>query len=86
MAQVLAKCDLFRAQIAHLRTVFPYVHVAPYTRDLHTVKVYVDLQWRCQVFVIGFAKTGFAVLDLLTGVAIGTPQIRWNLEHRASGS
>ena len=51
MAQVLAKCDLFRAQIAHLRTVFPYVHVAPYTRDLHTVKVYVDLQWRCQVCV-----------------------------------
>ena len=81
MAQVLAKCDLFRAQITHLRTVFPYVQVAPYTKGQHAVKVYVDLQWRCQVCLCVWVS-GLQ----LTGVAVGSPQNRWNLAHCAFGS
>ena len=40
---------VFKSRIAHLRTVFPHLRPAAYTRVRHSVKVYLDQQWRCEV-------------------------------------
>ena len=49
--QIIAKSDSIRAQIQHLKATFPDIKVATFSRVSHTVKVYLDLQWRCEVCV-----------------------------------
>ena len=47
---ILAKSDIIRAQIHHLKCSFPGVKVASFSRvSNQEVRVYIDQQWRCEV-------------------------------------
>ena len=46
---IIEKSDILRAQIYHLSCAFGDFKVATFSRVSHAIKVYVDLQWRCEV-------------------------------------
>lgn len=47
--QIVKQSDIIRAQIKHLTMGFLDLKVATFSRSEHSVKVYLDLQWRCVV-------------------------------------
>lgn len=48
-ADLIKTSDTLRTQLRRLSRAIPYLKVATYSRVAHAVKVYADLQWRCEV-------------------------------------
>jgi hypothetical protein len=55
---IVKTSDVLRTQLRRLSRVVPYLKVATYSRVAHAIKVFVDLQWRCEVrwFVLKWSR------------------------------
>jgi hypothetical protein len=51
---IIQASDTLSMQLRRLARAVPYLKVATYSRVPHSVKVFVDLQWRCEVRSLGF--------------------------------